>query len=137
MKKNTSKQKNNEWEIPLAAGKGVLVAFVLLMVLLLIAAILISQGHIPQEKMSGVVLAASVLASLLGAMVTVSILQKNGLIYGMVVGLLLFLWLLLIGFLFFSEFSLEHGAVELLFACLCGGAMAKLLVKKKKKILRK
>ncbi|MFI3252916.1 MAG: TIGR04086 family membrane protein [Eubacteriales bacterium] len=111
-------------DIGVAVLKGAFVSFLLLVLLLFLAAVAISQGIISQEKMVGIVLASVVLSSLIGGFLALSIVKKYGLLLGIAVGVVLVFFLVLLGLCFYPEtFSLSG---EILFAALCGGAMTKL-----------
>lgn len=122
-----------EWSTMLwHLGKGVAIAFFSLLILLFLSALAISNGSIVQEDMKGIVLVCTFLSCFLGALFTLSQNKKYGILLGSLVGVLLFFFLYLLGLALYTEVSLHNSGLEILFAAVCGGAIAKFLVKKKK-----
>lgn len=133
----TKGTETTDWgELTLALGKGLGIAFIALVVLLFFGAMAVSQGTVSQENMKGLVLATAFLSALIGGIYVISHSQKTGVFWGILVGGLLFLSLFLLGICLYPGTSIENSGIELLFACLCGGAVSTLLAKKKKKILK-
>lgn len=132
MKQNKHNKKEDFPEITIALLQGVGIGFVSLLLLLFASAVGISKGVFDQNNMKGIVLACTLVASLLGGVYTLSSVKKQFLFMGMAVGLLLFLLLLLIGLCFYPKFSFLQGGLEILFASLCGGAISKFFSKSKK-----
>lgn len=120
-------------EILMALLKGVFVALVALLILVFIAAVAISNGLLKQDSMTGIVLVCTLLSSLFGGIYTLSSVKKQFFLLGVAVGLILFVVLLFLGLCFYQNVSVLHGGSEILLASLCGGAMAKLFSKQKKK----
>lgn len=119
-------------DMALAILQGVFLAFCAVLFLLFFSAIAIDHGNLTQENRSGIILSSVVLATLGGGMFAASVVKKHSLLVGMAVGLLLFLFLLLIGYIFYPTASFDNNGVELLFSSLVGGSMAKIFSQKKK-----
>lgn len=132
MKQNRHNKKEEFPEMTMALLQGVAIAFVSLLLLLFASAVGISKGVFDQNNMKGIVLACTLVSSLLGGVYTLSSVKKQFMLLGMAVGLLLFLLLLLIGLCFYQKVSFLQGGVEILFAALCGGAISKFFSKSKK-----
>lgn len=113
--------------------KGTALALGLLLGFLFLSAISIAQGLIPQERMFGVVLVCVVLSTLGAGYYGLSKIQHHGLLFGGVIGLLLFISLYLIGICVSSGIDFSNGGVEILFASICGGALSKLFWRKNNK----
>ncbi|HHV32595.1 TIGR04086 family membrane protein [Caproiciproducens sp. LBM24188] len=93
----------------------------------------VSAGNIPQDFISPLVIALSVLSAFLAGFITAKISKKRGLIYGMLSGVLLFLLFLLAG-LAASQgpVSMEAG-IRLVIMALAGAIGGFLGVNKKSK----
>lgn len=136
-KTSTPTQAASEWGmLSIALIKGLVISFFALQLLLIVASIGISHGSIGEEQMSGAVVASVFLAAFCGGGYTLSKTGKKGLFVGLLQGALLFLLLCLLGFTIYPQTSMANGGLGILFACLSGGAVAKFLVKKKKKIIK-
>lgn len=130
-KRNQRDQPAIRWQdVLLHVLRGSVLALAIALALLLLSALAISQGHLSQDKMEGVVLASCVLASLLGTLYVLSSYSKNSLLLGVSTGLLLFFLLLILGALSHQRLN---PSPEILFACLSGAVAAKFLPSKKKK----
>ncbi len=128
---------NSDWALlVLTIGKGVAIAFFTLLLLLLFSAVAISQGSISEENMKGAVLASVFLSALCGGVYTLNKSSKKGILIGVLLGGLLFLLLFILGLCIYPQFSMRNGGGEELFACVCGGAVSKFLIRKKKKIIK-
>lgn len=114
-------------------GKGILfgglVALVLCIGFLLLAAFGISQGLLSSSIRYQLTVVACVLGSFCGGALATRRCGTRGLFVGLAVGGVLFLLQLTIGILFYETFSLDSGALGLLFGALCGGAAAGILVR--------
>lgn len=137
MKQNRTRQTGEAgfpWiEASMAVGKGLGVAIVLLLILLFLSSIALYHGVFSQENMTGMVLVCTLFSALAGGGFALSLLKKHGLFLGMAVGILLFLVLLLLGYCFYGKTTLGTDSLEILFASFCGGCLAKLFTKKRKK----
>lgn len=120
-----------------SCGIGVLIAFISLLFFLFFAALGVWNGSIPQENRLGAILVSTFLSTLLGAVYTLSQGKKQGILLGILVGFFLFLLLFVLGLCFFSGDSTKDDGVTIFLAALCGGAVGKLFVKKKKKNSKK
>ena len=112
---------------------GGLAAVLTALLVLLVCSLLVSGGAVPERDIDRAVLAACVLGALAGGLLAVRRIGRSTLLVGGGVGAILFLLLLSVGSLVFESASLSNGGVMILLACLCGGAMAGILGRKKKK----
>ena len=117
--------------------KGGVLAGVITILALLACAVLVSMGVIPVSAMEGAVLAVCVLGTLVGGIYAVGRSGGRSLLAGMGVGAVLFLLLITAGLLVYQETSVANGGVEILCACLCGGAIPGILGRKPKKKRRR
>lgn len=124
-------------ELALASLQGVMISFFVVILLLVGVAFAISKGTIQQADMEGAVFASAFLASTLGALYSLWKINNEGMIWGILVSFLFFLFLFLLGFCFSPNIEQRTGDFELFFAILCGGAVAKILLRKKKKNKKK
>ncbi len=128
------KNEEEHGAVLLRYGKNILfggiIALALCLVLLLIAAFGISRGILSPSMRYQLTVAACVLGSFCGGGLAVGQCGgTRGLFVGMAVGGVLFLLQLTIGILLYDTFSLDGGALGLLFGALCGGAAAGILVR--------
>lgn len=119
-------------EIIFAILKGVIIGFVILIILLFFVAIGVSQNIIAPEDMQGASLVTILLSALIGGVYTLSVQKKQGILVGIIVGFLLFLLLFSLGLTFYPQESSFR--FPILLASVCGGAMSKIFVMKKKKM---
>lgn len=112
---------------------GVGVALLLLLVELVLASVAISSGLISQPDGLEILVTGCVFATMAGAFWAVSKEKSRILPVSATVGVLLFCTLVLLGTLAYPTFSLENSGFEIFFACLCGGAVVRVLYRKKKK----
>ncbi len=120
-----------DWMGKLLQG-GCLATIVVILVLLASAAA-ISWGVIEQSMMDTIVLAACVVATLLGGLFAIGSQGARAIPMGLGVGVMLFLLCMTGGFVVYGNQNIGSGGVGILCACLCGGAMAGILRKKRKK----
>lgn len=113
--------------------KGGLMAAAAAVVILFLCAVLVSSGVLRERMMDSVVLFACVLGGLAGGLFAVRKVGARTLLVGLGAGLVLFLLLLSLGFLLYEGASMANGGLNILLACLCGGAMAGILGGKPKK----
>lgn len=113
------------------------VALLTCFVFFCLCSFLISSGWIGSEHMIEYTIAVCVISSFLGGTFSISRYRAKTLLVGVGTGIVLFLLLLTVGFLFFKSVSLENHGVGLFCASLFGGALAGLLGGKQKKKRRK
>ncbi len=111
---------------------GTFLALGSVILLLLLVAFALSHEQLRQDQMEGSVLACCLVASLIGSLFVVTKHQKNGLLLGITTGASFFLLLFTLGLLCFPG-ATSSSPLSILFACLCGGGVAKFLRNKKKK----
>lgn len=119
--------------ILLAGVEALLICFVILS----LCSFLISSGLISSEHMIAYTIAVCAISSFLGGMFSVTRYRTKTLLVGLGTGIVLFLLLLTVGFLFYKSVSLENHGVGLFCASLFGGTFAGLLGGKQKKKRRK
>lgn len=117
--------------------KGGVLAGVTAILALLICAVMVSMGVVPVEGMYGAVLAVCVLGAVAGGICAVRRVGGRSLLVGLGVGAVLFLLLLTAGLIAYDGTSVANGGAGILCACLCGGAIPGLLVRKPKKKRRR
>lgn len=117
--------------------KGGALAGVVVTLALLICAVLVSTGAVPVGGTYGLVLAVCVLGALAGGLWTVRQVSSRPLLAGLGTGAVLFLLLLTAGFIVYQSASIANGGAGILCACLCGGAIPGLLIRKPKKKRRR
>ena len=117
--------------------KGGVLAGVVTILALLVCAVLVSAGAMPVEAMYGSVLAVCVLGALAGGAYAVCRSGSGRLLAGVGVGAVLFLLLLTAGLIAYRGASVANGGAGILCACLCGGAIAGILVRRPKKKRRR
>jgi putative membrane protein (TIGR04086 family) len=100
---------------------------------LLVCAGLVSAGIIREHWIDGTILISCVLGALVGGAWAVRAIGRRPLLAGIGVGGVLFLLLLTAGFLVYDTATLEQGGTGILFACLCGGGIAGILLAPRKK----
>ena len=113
--------------------KGGAVAAAAALAVLLVCALLVSGGALPERTMERAVPAACVLGALTGGLLAVRRVGRGTLLVGTGVGAILFLLLLSAGLLLLESASVSNGGVPILLSCLCGGAMAGILGARPKK----
>ena len=113
--------------------KGGVLAGVTTILALLLCAVLVSVGMVPVDAMYGAVLAVCVLGGAAGGAYAVRRADGRSLLTGAGVGAVLFLLLLTAGLIVYEETSIANGGAGILCACLCGGAIPGLLIRKPKK----
>lgn len=131
--KNREAPATNWQEILLRLLGGTGLAFAVVLILLLCATFAVSQGHLSQDRMEGAVLSICVVAAFVGGLYLLQKNPKNGLIWGSILGLSLFLLLLFLGYLCYPQTTFANNGLQILFSCLVGGSLAKILRNKKKK----
>ncbi len=94
----------------------------------------VSAGHIPQNLISPLVIALSVLSSFLAGFVTGKISRKRGLAYGTLSGLLLFALFLVSGLIASHEAISIAAGIRMLVMVLSGAVGGLLAVNRKSKI---
>lgn len=117
----------------LAVVQGVGVAAFVLFLLLFLAAFFVDKEWFGQEHFEGIVLVSYVIASLMGGIYASVLVGKYSLLVGTFVGLLLFLLFFALGLCIYPESSFGSEGMEVLFASLVGGGMAKIFYQKKRK----
>lgn len=112
-------------------GKGILlgggIGLILCLGFLLLAALGISRGLFDAGLRYQLTVVACVVGGFCGALLAVRRCGGPGLFLGLAVGTVLFLLQLTMGILLYDTFSLDSGALGLLFGSLCGGAAAGIL----------
>ena len=125
------KMEEDQGTMLLRYGKAVLLgglsAFVVSLALLLLFAAGVSRGILEEGLRYQLTVVSCVLSSFTGGLLAVRKCPARSLFVGLVVGGVLFLIQITLGFLFFERISLESGGVGLLFGALCGGAAAGIL----------
>lgn len=126
------KNEEDHGAVLLRYGKSILLgggaALLLCLGFLLLAAVGISRGLLDASIRYQLTVVACVLGSFCGGGIAVRRCGTRGLFVGLAVGGVLFLLQLTIGLLLFDSFSLDSGALGLLFGALCGGAAAGILI---------
>lgn len=117
--------------------KGGALAGAASILVLLLCAVMVSNGLLRERWMEGAVLAACVLGAMTGGIYAARRIGRRTLFVGLGVGAVLFLLLLTAGLLAYDSASLERGGVGLLCACLCGGGLAGVLAGLTKKKRRR
>lgn len=116
---------------------GGAIALLASFVFLLVASLAISRGWLGEELMYQLTIVACVLGAFLGGAVAVGRSRARTLIVGLLVGTVLFLLMLTVGFLFYGSVTPEESGLGLLSGALCGGAAAGILGRRPKKKRRK
>lgn len=116
--------------------RGVGLALVVTLAVLLACAGAMSAGWLGEKLMGRCILVSCLLGGLLGGVV-VSYGQRRALIQGVGTGALLFLVLMALGAIGYESFSVTNGGAGVLCACLCGGAIAGMLGRKRGKKRRR
>lgn len=120
-------------DIAFALLQGTCLSLIILLCFLLFSAVAIDHGNLTQDHTMGIILSSVVLSTLVGGMFSASVVKKHSLIIGMAVGFLVFLTLLLLGYLIYPSAHIGNNGLEILFASLVGGGMAKIFSQKKRK----
>ena len=113
--------------------KGSVVALLATMLCLFLGACTVSFGWLKQEQIMGAVSGACVLGGLIGGLVAVRRKPAGALFIGLGVGVILFFVLMTAGMLMHEGSSLENGGIGIFCACACGGAIAGIFGRKRKK----
>ena len=117
--------------------RGGVVAFVVASVVLLVAAFFISAGALGDDRIGSAVIAACLLGSFTGGFVTVLRQQSVPIVSGVLVGVVLFLILLSVGFLLYGDDGAMSSVGSVFCACMCGGGLAGVLGSRPKKKRRR
>lgn len=115
---------------------GVLAAAVSIFVLLL-CAVLGSMGILKEDLLDGCVLLSCVSGGLIGGLYAVKGVGRAALPVGLAAGGMLFLLLLTGSLIFYDGAGIEQSGLQILASCLCGGAAAGILGKKRSRKKRK
>ncbi len=113
--------------------KGTLAATVLAVGALFLWSALISAGAVPDRLMERGIPACCVLGAFLGGLLAIRGHRKRALLLGLGAGGGLFLLLLTGGLVWFQQTAPSGIAMSVLPACLCGGALAGILGRERKK----
>ena len=113
--------------------KGSAIAGITVLVLLIVCAVLISVEIIKQRWMEGAVLSVCVIGAMVGACYAANRIGKYTLLIGIMVATILFLLLLVAGYLAYGTGSIEQNGSSILFSCLCGGGIAGILTSRPRK----
>ena len=116
-----------------AVAAGVAAALAVTFLAMLICAAAISAGLLGMEKSWQMTIAACALGGLIGGLIAVRRFGHRALPTGLGTGLLFFLILMAAGLLMFENAAPGLHQLPLLCVCLCAGALAGLLGKKRKK----
>lgn len=112
---------------------GVLTALIITTLFLFLFAVIISSGGMDLDSAKQLAIAACAVGTLIGGAVAVRLCRKRALPVGAGVGAIYFVILLLLAPLFTDEVVYGACQLPLLFACLCAGALAGLMMGKKRK----
>ena len=127
MRKKEEEQGKQLWHFGKLILMGGITAFLLCIVFLTLAAAGISKGLISANLHNQITVVACVLSSFLGGLLVVREGKGRGVVLGIAVGAVLFLFQLSIGILIYDTFTLENGGIGLLCGALCGGAASGIL----------
>ena len=116
---------------------GGLLSLIVSVILILICAFAISSGWISDKYMMQYTIALCTLGSFIGSVFSVRCCGERLIFIGIGSGIVFFLLLLSIGFLFFTKSSIENHGVLLVLGSLIGGALAGTVGRKRKKKRRK
>ena len=112
---------------------GSAIALAACILLLMLAALCISIGWLEEGWMGRLTAAACAMGAFTGAVITGKHNRSiNRLLHGVLVGAVLFAFMLIIGTTVYRVTALDREGVVLLGACLCGGGLSGLLFRKPK-----
>lgn len=124
-----------DWMGRLLRGSGLAVLMTLLG--LFLGALCISNGILSQGQMEGIVLASCVVGALCGGVFAIGTQGLRAIPMGLGVAAILFMMWLIGGMIVYSNSNLSSGGIGVLCACLCGGTMAGIVCRKRKKKSRR
>ncbi len=128
-KKGRREAAANPW---LVQSKGVAAGLLMMALMLAVGAVVITMALLPEMGMDGWVLASCGGGTLLGSVVAVNAARKRSAFYTLGTSMLLGLVLGVLGFVFCDGLEIGWG-VAVFCACLCGGGIAWVLMRGKKK----
>lgn len=114
------KEETNNW---VCIGKGLLIAVILTIVLLLIFSILLTYTSIQETTIAPVVVTISGLSILAGSSIGMIHISKNGMVYGAIVGCLYVLTLYLLSSFLGNSFTLNSVAILFIIVGIVTGAI--------------
>lgn len=135
--KRVEEKKGGEFAVVTVLIRGSLTGLVILLLFLLAGTGGISLGILGQEMMERWGILSCIVGSLLGGWISVRQDRCWALVLGPGTGGILFTLLLMMGLIFYGELPSGDKLIPVLCACLCGGGMAGILGRKRKKKKRR
>lgn len=99
---------------------GALVGLIICILILLIASFLLAGGRIPESMMPQIVMAAALLGAFTGSFISVKSVKSKALLTGLLCGVSLYLFIVLIGLIFDMNYGSPGNGLGIIISVLLG-----------------
>lgn len=129
---NESEKEKNNFLLPIL--KGTIISFLLTIIMIFIISILLCNTNLNESVISPFIIFSSSFSLLIGSFFTTKKIEKNGIMYGGILGLIYILIIYLISSILNSNFILNLNSVILIISGIMCGAIGRNIWSKCKKM---
>lgn len=123
MLKDTNKNKNEKSSISTAIFKALITAFLITIIVFIVYALIITYTDISENSLQTVVIITTLFSVVTAGIITASKAEKSGWLYGMLVGLLYALAMILIGITLSPEIKFSLKTISTTLLSIAGGGV--------------